>query len=81
MHTGLRIMADLAKHSNPMLEKNIYLYASHYQEMYISVPLIIAFLHILVLYQWSFNLGMQKSHLDSLLKCSLLAPLPKFLIH
>lgn len=80
MQTGLRIVDDLAKHSSPTLEKNLYLYTSHYQEMYISVLLIVAFLYILVIYQGSSNLGMHKSNLAGLLKCRLLAPLPEFLI-
>ena len=49
MHTRLRIVDDLVKHSNPMLEKNLYLYTSHYQEMYISVLLIVEFLYILLI--------------------------------
>lgn len=80
MHTRLRIVDDLAKRSNPILEKNLYLYTSHYQEMYISVLLIVEFLYILLKYQWSSNLSMHKNHLDGLLKCRLLAPLPEFLI-
>lgn len=48
MHTKFRIVDDLTKHSNPILENNFNLYTSCHQEMYIFVLLIGDFLHILL---------------------------------